>query len=53
MTSTVPPGRGPLCIASQALRGLATISLSLRDKSHTPIEAPQDYLSAPMFERLV
>jgi hypothetical protein len=25
---------------------LATISLSLRDKSHSPIEAPQNYLSA-------
>jgi hypothetical protein len=25
---------------------LATISLSLRDKSHSPIEAPHDYLSA-------
>jgi hypothetical protein len=26
--------------------GLATISLSLRDKSHSPIEAPSNYLSA-------
>jgi hypothetical protein len=25
---------------------LATISLSLRDKSHSPIEAPHNYLSA-------
>jgi hypothetical protein len=46
MTSTVPPGRGPLCIATPGTSCLATISLSLRDKSHSPIEAPHNYLSA-------
>ena len=59
MTSTVPPGREPLCIDTRSQGGsksarresgkvaetgpgtscLATISLSLRDKSHLPIEA--------------
>ena len=61
MTSTVPPGRGhrnpgTSCLATikLSLRDktypgtscLATIKLSLRDKSHSPIEAPHNYLSA-------
>jgi hypothetical protein len=31
---------------------LATISLSLRDKSHSPIEAPRNYLSTYAVETL-
>src|SRR5271154_4343582 len=47
MTSTVPPGRGlSASIPDPGTSYLATISLSLRDKSHSPIEAPQNYLSA-------
>ena len=40
MTSTVPPGRGRYPGTSC----LATISLSLWDKSHTPIEAAHNDL---------
>jgi hypothetical protein len=35
-----PAGTGPLRIAIQALRALAIMGLSLRDKDHSPIEAP-------------
>ena len=45
MTSTVPPGRVSLH-RYPGTSCLATISLSLRDKSHSPIEAPHNYLSA-------
>src|SRR5580700_7627083 len=45
MTSTVPPGRASLH-RYPGTSCLATISLSLRDKSHSPIEAPHIYLSA-------
>jgi hypothetical protein len=38
--STVPPGRGPSPHRVPGTSCLATISLSLRDKSHSPIEAP-------------
>ena len=37
LTSTVPPGRGA-SLQTQATACLATISLFLRDKSHSPIE---------------
>ena len=40
LTSTVPPGRGALCIATQALRTWLLSALSLRDKSHSAIEGP-------------
>ena len=39
MTSAVPPGRVSLH-RYPGTSCLATISLSLRDKSHSPIEAP-------------
>jgi len=45
MTSTVPPD-GASLHRYPGTSCLATISLSLRDKSHSPIEAPHNYLSA-------
>jgi hypothetical protein len=45
MTSTVSPGRGALCIATRALRAWL-LSAFPPDKSHSPIEAPHNYLSA-------
>jgi hypothetical protein len=41
MTSTVPPGRGPSLHGYSGTSCLATISLSLRDRIHSPIEAPR------------
>jgi hypothetical protein len=41
MTSTVPPGRGLFASRYTGTSCLATISLSLRDKSHSPIEEPR------------
>jgi hypothetical protein len=41
MTSIVPQGRGALWIADPGTWCLATISLSLRDKSHSPVEGPR------------
>jgi hypothetical protein len=38
VTSTVPPGRGASLHRYPGTSCLATISLSLRDKSHSPIE---------------
>jgi hypothetical protein len=54
MTSTVPPGRGLSASLprhfvpgyDQPVPPGQTISLSFRDKSHSPIEAPDNYLSA-------
>jgi hypothetical protein len=40
MTLTVPPGRGSLH-RYPGTSCLATISLSLRDKSHSPIQGPR------------
>jgi hypothetical protein len=45
MTSTVPPD-GASLHRYPGTSCPATISLSLRDKSHSPIEAPHNYLSA-------
>ena len=44
MTSTVPPGRDSLH-RYPGTSYLATISLSLRDKSHSPIEVAYNYFS--------
>jgi hypothetical protein len=44
MTSPVPPGRASLH-RYPGTSCLATILLSLRDKSHSSIEAPHNYLS--------
>ena len=41
MNSTVPPGRGASLHHYPGTSCLATIVLSLRDKSHSPIEAPR------------
>ena len=45
MTSTVPPD-GASLHRYPGTSCLATINLSLRDKSHSPIKAPDNYLSA-------
>jgi hypothetical protein len=45
MTSTVPPD-GDSLHRYPGTSCLATISLSLRDENHSPIEAPHNYLSA-------
>jgi hypothetical protein len=45
MTSTVPPDGASLHRYPRT-SCLATINLSLRDKSHSPIEAPHNFLSA-------
>jgi len=45
MTSTVPPD-GASLHRYPGTSCLATINLSLGDKSHSPIEAPPNYLSA-------
>jgi hypothetical protein len=45
MTSTVPPD-GVSLHRNPGTSCLATISLSLRDKSHPPIEAASHYVSA-------
>ena len=39
-------GTGPLCMATQALRTWLPSACPLGDKSHSPIEAPQNHLSA-------
>lgn len=46
MISTVPSGTEPLSIANPGTSCLATIVLSLRDKSRSSIETPHKYLSA-------
>jgi hypothetical protein len=45
-----PSGTGIFLHCNPGTSCLATISLSLRDKSHSPIEAPHNYLSAYGFE---
>jgi hypothetical protein len=45
MTSAVPPD-GPLCIPTQALRARLLSTCPCGDKSHSPTEAPHNYLNA-------
>ena len=46
MDFDLPSGAGASLHRYPGTSCLATISLSLRDKSHSPIEAPHNYLSA-------
>ena len=46
MASTVPPGRGPLCIDVQALRAWLRSACPSGTKAILPSKVPQNYLSA-------
>jgi hypothetical protein len=50
MTSTVHSGTGASLHRYPGTSCLATISLSLRHKSHSPVEAPHNYLNAMGFQ---